>query len=116
MIFNQRISILRAGKKQSPYSTKPVADWGNPIVIPVDFFVSIQPQSTSEGPLERPKVEASWRMYTPPGTDLDLRCVDRVGLSGMLDMNVVGKTSKWPEPFNPGAVHHVEASLEVVDG
>ena len=56
MIFNQRISILRAGKKQSPYSTKPVADWGNPIVIPVDFFVSIQPQSTSEGPLERPKV------------------------------------------------------------
>jgi len=39
-----------------------------------------------------------------------------VRLSGMLDMNVVGKPAKWPDPFNPGAVHHVEASLEVVDG
>lgn len=115
MIFNQHIAVLRASKTRSPYGHS-APSWDSPLRIPVDFPVSVQPSASSEGPAEREQVVTSWRLYSPPGTDLDLRPGDRVEVGGTLVMDVVGQPMRWPDPFQPGHVHHVEAVLEAVDG
>lgn len=115
-IFNQTVEILRAGTKRSRYSSETVPDWSNPTVIPVEFPVSVQPVGTTEDGVLRPTVDQSWRMYTPPGTDLDIRASDRVRLGGVLVMAVDGAPARWPDPNNPGSVHHVEVGLKHVGG
>ena len=116
VIFNQRVEVLRAGLVKSPYSTATVEDWSNPQVIGVEFPVSVQPAGSTESEVERPTVNSGWRLITPPGTDLDLRASDRIRIGGMLVMEVQGNPEKWPDPFRPGRVHHVEASLGEVNG
>lgn len=116
VIFNQAITILRARKTGSIYSTEQVDDWDNPIAIPVPFPVSIQPRGSTEGGVERQQVTRRWALYTPPGRDLDLRASDRVRLSTGSVLMVNGAPLHWPHPWKPEAVHHVEADLEVVDG
>lgn len=116
VIFNQQISVLRAGVKYSPYSTEGVEDWDNPQEIPVDFLVSVQPRGSTEGEVERNTVISGWWLCTPPGHDLDLRSSDRVKLSTGSTLSVEGDPLKWPHPLIPGTVHHVEANLEVTRG
>lgn len=116
LIFNQAVEILRPRMVKSPYSTEVVADWSSPVVTPVPFKVSVQPTGSTEGEVERPTVTSSWLMITPPGTDLDLKASDRVRLGGTLVMDVDGDPARWPDPFRPGTVHHVEAKLVAVDG
>lgn len=116
-IFNQTIMVINPGQKKTPYSTEPVDDWDNPVTFIVDFPVSIQPASSSEGPVERPQVVTTWRLYTPPGTDIpELSARSRVRIGAGLTLDVVGDPQRWPDPYNPGVVHHLEASLEQVRG
>lgn len=119
VIFVQEIEILRPGLVDDPYSTKPVLDYNNPTIIPVDFPVSVQPVSSTEQGVfdaDRHGIVSQFRLITPPGTDLDLQSTDRVRLGGLLVMNAIGHPAKWPDPFRPGEVHHVEATLEVHNG
>lgn len=121
IIFNQKVEIIKAGKKNTPYSTEPVLDWNNTTIVEVPFPVSVQPSSTqlggnSEGPSERPQLIDRFRLYTPPGTDIDLSANDRVKVGGVMTLEVVATPVRWPDPFRDGEVHHVEATLECVRG
>lgn len=116
MIFNQQISIIRAGQSTSVYSSEVVKDWARAKTIEVPYLVSVQPQTTTEDSVERPQIITRWRMYTPPGTDLDLLADDRILLGGELLMQLVGSVMRWPDPVSPGETHHVECVLEAVDG
>lgn len=116
-IFNQQVEVLRPALIDSPYSKDPVLDWDNPEYVALDFRVSIQPASSTEGPVERPQVVTSWRLYTPPGTDIpDLAAGSKVRIGGTLVVSIVGHPARWPDPNRPGVVHHLEANLEVVNG
>lgn len=117
VIFNQTIAVLKPRLIDSPLSTEPVEDWEDPIVDEVDFKVSIQPASSSEGPVERPQTITSWRLITPPGADIpDLAADSKILVGGLLRLDVVGKPARWPNPWLPGQVHHLEADLEEVRG
>lgn len=116
-IFNQQIEVQRPRRVASVYSTEDdVLTWEFPERVHVPFKVSVQPSDTTEGDEHRPQTVSTWRLYTPPGRDLDLRAEDRVVLGGTLPLQVVGEPQKWPDPLRPGHVHHVEARLEVVRG
>ena len=116
-IFNQTITVLNPGLVKSPYSTELVESWDEPAVTLVDFPVSVQPAGSSEGPVERPQVATSWRLYTPPGTDIpELSARSRVRIGAGLTLDVVGDPQRWPDPYNSDSVHHLEAALEQVRG
>lgn len=116
LIYNQHITILRAKQVTSPYTTETVENWDNPDVVIVDFPVSIQPRTTDEGPVERAITTDRWWMCTPPGRDLDLRVTDRVRMDSGTILEVAGSPIRWPHPWIPGHIHHVEANLEVTRG
>lgn len=111
--FTTPIVIQRPATRTSRKSSIPVLDYDNATEIAVPFLVSLQPQGSTEGPVERPQVSTSWRLITPPNTDLDLRSNDRVK-SGSIVLEVVGDVAKWPHPMRINAVHHVEAYLQEV--
>lgn len=118
IIFNQRIEIMHAGEKRSVYSSELMEDWDNPVVVPVEVPVSIQPVSSTESDatMHRSSVVSHFRLFSPPGTDIpQLRAKDRVRI-GSLVLDVVGEPARWPHPLKPGTVHHVEADLEVHRG
>lgn len=122
IIFNQSVEVASPVLIESPYSSEPDEDWSNPVWAPVDFAVSVQPGSvqpgsSQEGPEERPQVVSGWVLITPPGTDIpELSEASRVRVGGTLVMNVRGTPARWPDPFHPGVVHHLEAEMEVVSG
>lgn len=116
-IFNQTIELAGPTLVESPYSPIPVEDWEVLLYTELDFKVSVQPESSTEGPVERPQVITGWVLITPPGTDIpELKPSSRIRLGKTLLMDVVGRPARWPDPWNPGKVHHLEAKLEVVDG
>ena len=118
LIFNQSISVLRPTIMDDPYSPQGRKTWDNPTIIPYDFLVSIQPQGTSgtsENDGRIGTVTERFMLFTQPGHDIDLQPGDRVRVSGMLDLDVVGKPMRWPDPFTQ-QVHHVEARLEDIRG
>lgn len=118
MAFTSQITILRARPSTvfDEFSTSTTLDWSDPEKVPVEFRVSVQPLSSSEGPVERPQVVTTWQLITPPGRDLPLRSTDRIRLMSGMEFAVVGDVQRWPHPIKPGAVHHVEAMLEMVSG
>lgn len=117
LIFNQQLERVRPGLIDDPYSTEPVWDWSSTTHEPVEFPVSVQPASSTEGPPEHPQTVTQLRLITPPGTDIpDLRSEDRVRVGGVMTCSVVGEPAHWPDPWRPGTVHHLEATLEVVRG
>lgn len=117
LIFNQSLALLKPTLIDSPYSSEPVQDWDNPTSHDVGFRVSIQPESQSEGPVERPQTITGWVLITPPGTDIpELTAGSKLLIGQTLRVDVVGEPARWPNPWVPGKVHHLEARLEVVDG
>lgn len=117
IIFNQTLEVAGPRYVSSPYSSEMVADWSHPEWVPVDFLVSVQPDSSSEGTVERPTTVSRFILITPPGTDIpSLKADAQVRVGGVMVCEVVGEPGRWPDPFTPGVVHHVEAVLEVVHG
>lgn len=111
LLYTQSITIVRPGTATDEYgNARP--DWGDPLRIPVSG-VNVQPQGdSSEDTDDRQVTVTGWRLYTPRGTDLDLRETDRVEVDGMT-LQVTGKVARWPAPG--GGVHHIEADLQEVD-
>lgn len=117
IIFNQGLEVAGPRYVSSPYSTKPVADWSQPEWAPVDFLVSVQPDSSSEAGVERPTTVQRFILITPPGTDIPgLAAESKVRVGGVMVCDVVGEPARWPDPWTPEMVHHLEANLEVVRG
>lgn len=117
MAYQQRIAILRPAEVPDRYSTEVRLDYDNPTRIPVDRPVSLQPVASREQTEAggRFSVVTGWALQTPPGMDLDLRDTDRVEYAGRV-LSVLGDVLRWPHPIRPGAVHHIEATLEEVRG
>lgn len=117
IIFNQSLEVGGPAWVDSPYSTEPVADYSQTVWTALDFLVSVQPNTTYEGAVERPQTVTTYVLITPPGTDIpDLAAESRVRLGGVMVLDVVGEPERWPDPWNPGQVHHLEAIVEVVHG
>lgn len=117
VIFNQSLEVAVPRVTRSPYSSEPVVDYDNPVWRPVDFAVSVQPAESTEDDVQRPVVVSRLVLITPPGTDIaELTAASRVRVGGVMVCDVAGAPARWPDPFIPGAVHHLEANLEVVDG
>ena len=117
IIFNQSLDVAVPLRIESPYSSEPVYDHDNPEWSPVPFLVSVQPAETDEEDLQRPVVVSRFVLITPPGTDVPkLSASSRVRVGGVMVCDVVGAPARWPDPWQAGVVHHLEANLEAVDG
>ncbi|APT85322.1 hypothetical protein CAQU_09875 [Corynebacterium aquilae DSM 44791] len=117
IIFNQRLEIVKPREVRSRYSTETKVSWDQPTYEPVDFLVSVQPSSSSEGPVERPQASQTLQLFTPPGTDIpELSEASRVRIGGVLVCAVLGPPARWPDPWKDGQVHHLEAQLGVIHG
>lgn len=118
-IFNQTLEVLQPGKRKSVYGSQASEDWSRPRFVPVDFLVSVQPSSSVElnGEQGTNQTVTQLRLITPPGTDLPgLTAGSRVRVGGVMVAEVEGEPARWPDPYSPGRVHHVEAVLRVVRG
>ncbi|EGD24657.1 hypothetical protein [Prescottella equi] len=115
--FTCKIWILRPRKLQSRYVTDAdgTLDYSNPERIEVKPLVSVQPVSTTERGDNRTSTVTGWELTTPAGVDIPLLDIDRVEYAGM-QFSVVGQPLRWPHPIRPEAVHHLEASLQLVTG
>lgn len=117
VIFNQVVEIATPRVVRSPYSTQPVtvagSDW-----VDCGVLCSVQPDgASSEGPVERPQLRNSLVLISPPGSDIPaLTAGVKVRVGGTMVCDVVGSPARWPDPYTPGVIHHVEAILEVVSG
>ncbi|MGV3071486.1 hypothetical protein ACEE90_03450 [Corynebacterium phoceense] len=117
IIFNQQVEVRVPGLIDSPYSSEPIEDWENPDWKKVEFLCSVQDSSTVEGDVNRPQVTTRAFLVTPPGTDIpELSSGSVIRVGGVMELSVAGKPARWPDPWTPGTVHHLEAELEVVDG
>lgn len=116
--FTTSITILQPLRAVGRYSSGvDPYDWTLPPTrVPVDFPVSVQPLTSSEGPPERPTVVTGWQLIGPPGRDLPLRPQDRVEAASGEVYSVDGDVLRFPHPTRMNAVHHVEAMLERVKG
>ncbi|WP_037184853.1 hypothetical protein [Rhodococcoides fascians] len=116
MAYSARIDILRPREVKDRYSSEAVSlDYSDPIVIPVERRVSLQPAASREQGDNRNGIITGWVLTTPTGMDLDLRSTDRVR-HGERVLEVIGDVARWPHPIRPDLVHHVEAALEEVRG
>ena len=117
VIFNQSLEVSVPTEIDSPYSSEPVLDFDTPVWKQVPFLVSVQPAGSSEGDVSRPVTVSRFVMITPPGTDIpELAAESKLRVGGVLTCDVVGEPARWPDPFRPGVVHHLEAELEVTRG
>lgn len=117
VIFNQILEVATPREIRSPYSSEVVLDWENPTWEVVPFPVSVQPNGTSEGEIESPQTRAGFVIITPPETDIPaLGAGSRVKVGEVMVLSIDGPPERWPDPFNPGRVHHLEATAVVFDG
>lgn len=124
-MYPDSVVRLRAGTKTNRAGDE-VPDWTDPDRLPMDS-VSVQPVSqfeslptgTASGTGEtvwtgRDQAVTSWRLYSQPGQDLDIKATDRLEFDDMT-LEVVGEVARWRDPLN-GAVHHVEVALQRATG
>lgn len=114
--FTTTITILRARTVMGRYASEGSLDWTNPDRIAVDFPVTVQPLSSSEGDVDRPSTTTGWQLITPPGRDLPLGPHDRVELAMGGVYSVDGEVLRFPHPRRMNTVHHIEVMLELVVG
>lgn len=115
MIFNQSITRNRAGTRVTR-SGDTVPDWSLPTTDQTFRRVSVQPASQAEDVTpERDERITRWRVYTRPGVDIDVLATDRVTYADET-FQVVSEVARWPHPGRPGRVHHVEFTIQEVEG
>lgn len=115
MIFSETVSVIRPGRKRGDYGGWE-DDWDNPTVIPVDFPVSVQPQSsTAEETTTDRAVTDRFRLFTPPPNLLP----DDVTNGDHLQVHSWGVTLRFdgnPLHWRTQILPHTEADLVLVRG
>lgn len=104
--LDDRVDILRAPLITDTYHADGARDWVNAVTIAADVPASVQPQSSTEETTDRQAVVTTWRVFLPPGVDVEPE--DRIAL-GALVLDVDGEPMRWREG---GTEHHVEAQAK----
>jgi hypothetical protein len=110
--FAQTVTRLRAPLVTDRYNNR-VPDWPNAArtdVAGVNLQPAGSPPDSDEDTVDRQVAVTGWRLYTPPGMDLDLLATDRIEYGGRV-LEVVGEVGRWEVA---GRVHHVEVYLREV--
>lgn len=116
-MFTEEISLVKPSYIDSPYSSEPIEDWDNPVLVPVHGRVSIQPDTsavtgeTYDG-MGQTRLLTGYRLITEPGLVLDtLTANDRIRVTGWSrDLSVVGAPSHFK-----AIIKHTEANLVIHD-
>jgi hypothetical protein len=114
MLYHDSGTVVRAPLVTDRYGNQ-VRDWDSATRFPVTDIAVLPTQQVEDATGNRTSVTTGWRLYSRPGTDVDLRATDRVEF-GALSLDVIGEVARWPHPLRPRAVHHVEAELRRVTG
>lgn len=113
LFFAQSITRRRAPVTTDAHGND-VHDWDAAADTVIDG-VNVQPHSQQETDTAvRDAVVTTWRVQSAPGTDLDVVASDRI-LWGGIECKVVGEVARWSHPIH-GAVHHVEFTIERIEG
>lgn len=112
--FTHTITRVRAAQVTDRYGNL-VTDWSAAERVAISGVV-VQPVSQTETVTEttRQVVTTGYRVYTEPGSDVDVRATDRIEWSGEV-WEVLGEVARWPNPVT-GDVHHVEFDMQRVAG
>lgn len=115
MIFNQSISRVRPGWRKTRAGDR-VENWAQATTAPIRR-VHVQPltQDEDNDTTARDERITTWRVYTRPGRDADVQATDRIVYDGRT-CQVIGDVARWPHPIRPGRVHHVEFTIQEVEG
>lgn len=126
LFFHQTVTRVRAPVVKDRYNNAE-RDWDNADRTRL-VGLSVLPMAGTEsgagsdprragGSGHREQTITGWKVQSPPGVDLDLRPTDRVELADYGDVlcEVIGEIARFPDPWGRG-VHHVEATIERVDG
>lgn len=115
--FTTTITILKPLMSKGDYGSESQPDWTLPPTrVTVEFPVSVQPMTSSEGSPERPTVVTGWQLIGPRGRDLPLGSQDRVEVASGAVYSVKGDVLRFPHARRLNAVDHVEAMLELRTG
>lgn len=115
MFFDQDVVRVRAGTK-TDRGGNAVPDWSPAAVDRLTVVnLSVQPATQTETITpERTAVVTGWRVQSGPGTDPDVRAVDRIEWNG-LTLEVDGEIERWTDPLD-GGVHHAEWMMHRATG
>ncbi len=114
-MFTETIVRVRAPLAPDRHRN-PVRQWAHATRQPI-AGVNVQPQTRTEsGPGgNREQTTSTWAVRSAPGEDLDLLSTDRVELPTGELTEVTGDVARWNDSLT-GAVHHAEATLQLVKG
>lgn len=107
------VVVVRPGRTVDRYNNE-VPDWDAATRTTVERVVVCPSSQVEDEATGRTTVTTGWRLYSEPGTDLDIRAADRIEWLGQT-LNVVGEVARYPWPRR-GGVHHVDCRLEVFTG
>ena len=110
--YAQQVVRLRAPLVVDVYNDAR-RDWANAArttITGVNVQPAGSPPRSDEDTDDRQVTVTGWRLFTPPGMDVDLLETDRIEY-GSIVFEVVGKVGRWEVA---GRVHHVEATLTEV--
>jgi hypothetical protein len=113
MFFHHAVTVIRPGRTVDRYRNE-VPDWAGATRTEVREVVVIPSEQTEVQDIGRVVTTTGWMLVSKPGTDPDIRSQDRIEWQDKL-LEVVGEVGRFPVPLT-GAVHHVQAHLEVVSG
>lgn len=114
-VYKYGVSVVRPTMIDSPYGSEKIPDWSQPWLDPLDVRCSVQPETTREirEADQRVIVHAAWKLYTEPGSVIDLDPGDRLDVPGIPhQLQVVGVPSQWDQLDRA----HTEITLEVYYG
>lgn len=114
-MYAERVSIVRPTLIDSPYSSQPVEDWDNPVLVPLEAPVSVHPLTSEEDYDGRGSTVTvtGWRLISAPGYLLeDLDQSDRIVVDGWPETFAVdGRPAHWRT-----ILPHTEARLQLYEG
>lgn len=114
MIFADTVTVVRAKVVRDRWDNDTL-DWAAATRTTVTGVLVMPTSQIEDAAGNRVALSSGWRLYSQPGTDVDLFATDRVEWRAM-SLEVIGEVARWPHPLRPGAVHHVEAELRKVTG
>lgn len=114
MMFNDFVTVVRAAVVRDRWDND-TFDWSGATRSVVPGVVVMPTSQIEDAVGNRVAVNTGWRLYSAPGTDVDVLPTDRVEWNGM-SLEVIGEVARYPHPIRPGSVHHVEIELRKMTG